>query len=85
MMNNYQLGTLAGLQVTARRSVIFGVLGLWALLGGLAYALLDLPVATALSAGLAAAALHVGSEVVHQLGHAWAARRVGYPMVGMQL
>ncbi len=85
MMNNYQLGTLAGLQVTARRSVIFGVLGLWALLGGLAYALLDLPVATALGAGLAATALHVGSEVVHQLGHAWAARRVGYPMVGMQL
>ncbi len=84
-MHDYQLGTLAGLRLTARPSAIFGILGLWALLGGLGYVLLDLPIATALGAGLAAAALHVGSEVFHQLGHAWAARRTGYPMIGVQL
>ena len=31
-----------------------------------------------------AVVLHWASEFVHQLGHAWAARRVGYPMTGIR-
>ena len=84
-MKDYHLGTLGGLRLSARPSAALGALGLWALLGGLAYAVLDLPYATALGAGLAATGLHVGSEIVHHLGHAWAARRTGYPMAGIQM
>src|SRR5690242_10193969 len=29
--------------------------------------------------------LHWLSDIVHHLGHAWAARRTGYPMVGVRL
>jgi hypothetical protein len=38
---------------------------------------------SALAGGLAAAFLHYCSELWHQLGHAAAARRTGYPMSGI--
>ncbi len=77
------LGTLAGLQINARRSVLWAypalVLGL-SLLGGL---LLRLEAFLALEFGAACALLHILGEVWHNLGHAAAARRAGFPMQGI--
>jgi Zn-dependent protease len=83
-MTEYRLGRLAGLNLSARPSAVAGTIVLWAILAALGAALLDLPVGTAIVASLAAVALHWGSELLHQLGHAWAARRVGYPMIGVR-
>jgi fumarate reductase subunit D len=40
--------------------------------------------AEAIVGGLVGTAIFWLSELVHQLGHAWAARRIGYPMTGIR-
>jgi hypothetical protein len=84
-MTEYKLGRLAGLNLSYRLSAIAGSLLLWAILSAVGIALLDLSLGVALGAGLIAVALHWVSELLHNLGHAWAARRAGYPMIGVQL
>jgi hypothetical protein len=84
-MNDISLGRLAGLRLSARPSAFVGLAGLWAALSGVAVAALDLPLAPAVGAGLAATALHLASGLAHHLGHAWFARRAGHPMSGIQL
>jgi hypothetical protein len=80
-----QLGRAAGLRVSVERSALAGSLALWVLLSAIGVGLLQLPVGRAALGGLAAMLLHWLSVIVHQLGHAWAARRSGYPMVGVRL
>jgi hypothetical protein len=84
MTRTYELGTIAGLRVTADRTALWGMLILWAvfILAGFA---LGLSAAEAVIGGLVAVILQYVGELVHQLGHAWAARRTGYPMVGVRL
>jgi hypothetical protein len=53
---------------------------LWAILAGLAAWLGDLSWGQAIVAGLLATCLHWDSEWLHQMGHAWVAKQVGYPM-----
>jgi hypothetical protein len=79
------LGTVAGLQLSARPSAAAGALGLWALLSSGAVGLLHVPPRQAILGGLVATGLHYTSELVHQFGHATAARWMGYPMTGVQL
>ena len=79
------LGTIAGLRLSAGPSAVAGAIGMWALLGGSSALLLDIPPREAVLGGLAATGLHFASEIVHQLGHAAAARRTGNPMVGIRL
>jgi len=83
-MNEIKLGQVAGLKLSAIPSAIVGSIVLWVALSGVAILWLKLPFATAVIGGLAATALHWASEVVHQIGHAWAARRVGHPMTGIR-
>ena len=83
-MTEYKLGRLAGLSLSARPSAVAGTIVLWAILVAIGAGPLGLLVGTAIVAGLAAVALHWASELLHQLGHAWAARRVGYPMFGVR-
>jgi Zn-dependent protease len=80
-----QLGTVAGLRLSAKRSAVFGFGLLWVLLCGAAILLFQVPIREAIVGGLIAVVLHYCSEIVHNLGHAWAARRTGYPMVGVRL
>ena len=80
-----QLGKFSGLQISARPSALAGTLLLWALFSVATLWIFRIPVAASLLAGLIASGLHWISELFHQLGHAWAARRTGYPMVGIQL
>ena len=84
-MHTYELGSLFGLRVTARPQAFVGTLALWALFAAIARFVLRLPTGEALLGGLLAAALHWLSAIVHNLGHAVAARRTGYPMSGMRL
>jgi Zn-dependent protease len=83
MKHSYRLGRLAGLELSCRRSVIPAFILLWSILSAIGLWVLDLPPLSALAGSLAAAFLHYCSELWHQLGHATAARRTGYPMKGI--
>jgi hypothetical protein len=84
MADAFPLGQFAGLKLSARPSAIPGSLLLWALFSVLGWVLFSSP-ASAFTFGLLCAILHWLSELVHNLGHAWAARRSGYPMSGVRL
>jgi Zn-dependent protease len=62
-----------------------GTIVLWIVLSGIGSLLLDLPFPQAVVGGLIAAFQYWFSEIIHQLGHAYAARRTGYPMAGIHL
>ena len=82
-MKEYRLGTLAGLKITALPMVIPASLGLWAIMTAVGM-LLNLTFGEALVAGVICVSLHWLSELIHQSGHAWAARHTGYPMSGIR-
>ncbi len=84
-MKKIELGQMAGLRLSAKPSAIIGFFLLWIILSVVAVALFETATGEAIVGGLIAAALHYGSEIVHNLGHAWAARRTGYPMDGLLL
>ncbi len=83
MSKTIQLGTLAGLELAARPSALAGYLLLGLGLGMLGAFGPGLPAAQAVVFGAACALLHFGGELWHNLGHAAAARRAGYPMLGV--
>jgi hypothetical protein len=83
-MKETGLGTLAGLQLTVIPAALVGSIGLGVIVFGLMAAVFNVPIISALLGGLIVVALHWFADLVHQLGHAWAARRVGYPMVGVR-
>ncbi len=85
MTKKIPIGRLAGLNLTVDGRFFTGLLILWAVLGGAGFYLLDLPPFQALVGGLVAALLFPAFEIIHQLGHAVAARRTGYPMAGIHL
>jgi hypothetical protein len=79
------LGTLAHLRLSARPSALLGSLVLWIVLGAVALLVLQASFGEAMLFGLLAVVAHWLGGIAHQLGHAWAARRTGYPMVGIRL
>jgi hypothetical protein len=85
MAHAYQLGRIASLRLTADWSAIIGSLLLWVLLSGSAALGLGVSPAAAVVGGLVAVLLHWASDIVHQLGHARAARTTGHPMIGIRL
>jgi hypothetical protein len=76
---------LAGLNVTAGNSAVTGSLILWAALGLAGIYLLDFSLPKALVLAVGAVAVHWISVLLHQGGHAIAARSTGYPMIGIHL
>lgn len=80
-----RLGTLAGLSLAAAPSALAASPLLWLALSALAVAWLRLSAVAAVIGGGIAVLVHWASEITHQLGHAWAARRTGYPMQGIRL
>jgi hypothetical protein len=83
-MKEYKLGRLAGLKLTAVPFALVGSILLLALLSSLAIGVLNLPRGEAIGGSLLAVILHWASTLAHHLGHAWAARRTGYPMTGIR-
>lgn len=83
MKKKYPLGKLWGLEWGFYGSAVLGTLLLWVVLSLGARWALDVGMGTAVLVGLLAVLLHWFGETGHQLGHAWVARRVGYPMQGI--
>lgn len=79
----YSLGSVAGLKLLARPSAFLGFILLWLGLTSFTWRLIGFSIDQALAAGLACAFLHYASELIHNIGHAWAARRVKRPMEGV--
>ena len=84
-MKQFKLGRIAEVEMSATPMALVGSAVLWLLLFILARIFLTLTMAEAILGSLLAVALHWIGEIVHQLGHAWAARRTGYPMRGIRL
>ncbi len=82
-MKESSLGTLAALRLTVIPLAAIGSIGVYVIAIAL-MAALHIPIGSALFGGLIVVVLHWLSEMVHQLGHAWAARRTGYPMTGIR-
>lgn len=80
MSKTIRLGTIGGIPILARPVTLVGFLLLWLVLAGLGVLWLKFDLGTALVAGLIATLLHLVADLVHSLGHAWAAARTGYPM-----
>jgi hypothetical protein len=85
MAQRYELGRLAGLRLTAGPSAIVGSAALWVLLSSVAVLALGISIGGAVVGSLVAVLLHWASDIVHQLGHARAARATGHPMIGIRL
>jgi len=85
LKTTFKLGRLAGLDLRARPSALAGSIVLWPTFCTIGIELLNFSFPKALITSLIAVALHWISEILHNLGHAWAARRTGYPMIGVQL
>jgi hypothetical protein len=83
MAGSISLGQIAGLRLSASHSAILGSLSLWGLFAVLGWALFA-DAGEALVFGLVCTLLHWLSDLVHHLGHARAARQVGYPMIGVR-
>jgi hypothetical protein len=84
-MKEYKLGKVADLSLSAEPLAIVGSIVLLVLLSGVAIGVLHLPVGQAIAGSLLAVLLHWVSDIVHHMCHAWAARRTGYPMIGIRL
>ncbi|HYP41954.1 MAG TPA: hypothetical protein VEX13_16470 [Chloroflexia bacterium] len=83
--NDTGLGRVAGLSLSAAPSALIGSLVLWVLLSAVGLLLLKLSPVEVLLLSLAGVILHWVSDVLHQFGHAWAARQTGHPMIGVRL
>ena len=85
MENEHKTGKVTGLRLSVEPLFMVGTVILWMALSGVGILMLDLPVSQAVVGGLIAAVLYWLSEIVHQLGHAYAAQQTGHPLVGIHL
>jgi putative peptide zinc metalloprotease protein len=85
MTKEIKIGKLGVLTLIFLPSAIIGSVILWVVLNTLAAGLFHLTVPKALLGALAAVLIHWVSVIVHQIGHAIAAHRMGYPMTGIRL
>jgi hypothetical protein len=83
-MKTIYLGKLGGLTISTKPNAFIGSILLWAVLAAVGMFVLRLPVLQAMIGGLLAAFMHLLFEMIHQFGHAIAAKRTGYPMIGMR-
>jgi hypothetical protein len=83
-MRDIKLGKSGGLDVTAAPSAAVCAVLMAAGLSAISYYVLQLPIISSIAGGITATVLHYDSELFHQQGHASAARRAGYPMIGMR-
>jgi hypothetical protein len=83
-MKLIELGKIAGLRLTAHWTAFAGFVVLWIVVAVGVIFLLEPPIEEAIIGSLLVTVLHYLSELWHQLGHAWAARRTGHPMIGVR-
>ncbi len=82
-MKSIHLGKLFGLKISALPLGFIGILALWISFSALAHYGLGLAFGESVLLGFVAMLLHWTFELIHSLGHAFAAKRTGYPMAGI--
>jgi Zn-dependent protease len=85
MFRRFHIMQLGDLAITGTPPAVVSSLFLWLALSLLAGFIFELDTAAAFFAGLVATLLHWLSAVLHQLGHAVVARRLGVPMREIRL
>jgi Zn-dependent protease len=85
MFRRFHIMQLGDLAITGTPPAVVSSLFLWLALSLLVGFIFELDTAAALFAGLVATLLHWLSSVLHQLGHAVVARRLGFPMREIRL
>ncbi|MBW8010685.1 MAG: hypothetical protein FVQ83_05495 [Chloroflexi bacterium] len=83
MRKAFKIAIIGGLDIRAYPNAVQGSILMWFTLSAIGLWVLKLPAGSAVFGGLLATLLHIDSEFWHQLGHAFAARRTGYPMMGI--
>ncbi|MBZ0315307.1 MAG: hypothetical protein K8L91_02730 [Anaerolineae bacterium] len=81
----FPLFTINGFKISATPSAMVGSLVLWGIFTIVALVFTRLSPIAAVVAGFLTMLLHWAFEIIHQMGHASAARKVGYPMLGVRL
>jgi Zn-dependent protease len=76
---------VGGLMVRARPSAFAASLALWLVAITVGYVVLNLSPLEAFVGGTLVVVAHWFGEIIHQLGHALAARSTGHPMIGIRL
>ncbi|MFN8413369.1 MAG: hypothetical protein U0Z26_13355 [Anaerolineales bacterium] len=82
-MKSIQLGKLFGLQISVYPLALVGVVTIWIGIAAISFYGIKLPLGESILFGFIAALLHWTSELIHTLGHAYAAKQTGYPMDGI--
>ena len=82
-MKTIHLGKLFGLQIGILPLAFVGTLVLWIVFTVIARSGLNIPFSQALLMGFIATLLHWTFELIHSIGHAYAAKRTGHPMTGV--
>jgi hypothetical protein len=85
MTKAYPLGKFAGLILSFDVTAVLGTLVGWIVFALILKVIFDFGIGAALSGGLFLMLWHWVGELLHQYGHALAARRVGHPMIGVHL
>ena len=83
MFKKIPFGTLYNLEISITPSAILGFVAIWIVMTVLGIFIAHLNFIESVVSGLVIACLHYLGELLHQLGHAGAARRTGYPMRGI--
>ncbi len=82
-MKSIHLGKLFGLQIGVLPLAFVGMFILWIGFSAIAFYGIKIPFGESILIGFIAALLHWTFELIHSLGHAFAAKRTGYPMTGI--
>ncbi len=82
-MKTIHVGKLFGLQISILPLGFVGTLALWIGFSAIAHYVLGLAFGESVLLGFVATILHWAFEFIHSLGHAFAAKRIGYPMTGI--
>jgi len=77
------LGTWLQLKITISPLALLLYAAIIPLVAAITRMWLALPASQAIAAGILSMLSMFGFECLHQFGHAWAARSVGYPMIGL--
>lgn len=85
MRKKFLITRIAGIQISGTPLALIGSALLWLLFGLLGRLVFQLAPGQSLLGGFLAMVLHWTSDVLHQLGHSFAAHRVGYPMREIRL
>jgi len=83
-MKPVHFGKIFGLQISALPLGFVGTLALWIGFSAIAHYVFDLAFGESVLLGFVATLLHWIFELIHSLGHAFAAKRTGYPMIGIK-